>query len=129
MSEKCLQPTLRIIWFLGQVEISRFKTIPLLCFKVINPLSSRFQYGFWRHWIPFLFQIFVHSLSLSLSLSLDPFNLEMHVIQFFKKKKKGTSLVAQWLRICLSMQGTQVRALVREDPACHGATKPVCHNY
>ena len=26
-------------------------------------------------------------------------------------------------------QGTQVRALVREDPTCHGATKPVRHNY
>ena len=27
------------------------------------------------------------------------------------------------------MQGTQVRALVQEDPACRGATKPVHHNY
>ena len=27
------------------------------------------------------------------------------------------------------MQGTQVRALVQEDPACRGATKPVRHNY
>ena len=27
------------------------------------------------------------------------------------------------------MQGTRVRALVREDPTCRGATKPVCHNY
>ena len=33
------------------------------------------------------------------------------------------------LRICLPMQGTQVRALVQEDPTCHGATKPVRHNY
>ena len=41
----------------------------------------------------------------------------------------GTSLVAQWLRICLPVQGTQVRALVQEDPACRGATKLVCHNY
>ena len=40
----------------------------------------------------------------------------------------GTSLVAQWLRIRLPMQGTQVRALVQEDPTCHGATKPVRHN-
>ena len=45
------------------------------------------------------------------------------------KKLSGTSLVAQWLRIRLPMQGTQVRALVREDPTCRGATKPVCHNY
>ena len=35
-----------------------------------------------------------------------------------------TSLVAQWLRIRLPMQGTRVGALVREDPTCHGSTKP-----
>ena len=27
------------------------------------------------------------------------------------------------------MQGTWVQSLVREDPTCYGATKPVCHNY
>ena len=27
------------------------------------------------------------------------------------------------------MQGTRVRAPVREDPTCCGATKPVHHNY
>ena len=41
----------------------------------------------------------------------------------------GASLVAQWLRIRLPMQGTGVRALVQEDPTCRRATKPVCHNY
>ena len=41
----------------------------------------------------------------------------------------GTSLVAQWLRIRLPMQGTRVQALVREDPTCRRATKPVRHNY
>ena len=40
-----------------------------------------------------------------------------------------TSLVVQWLRIHLPMQETQVQALVQEDPTCHGATKPVRHNY
>ena len=39
------------------------------------------------------------------------------------------SLVAQWLRICLPMQGARVQALVREDPTCRGATGPVSHNY
>ena len=43
--------------------------------------------------------------------------------------KAGASLVAQWLRIRLSMQGTRVHALVREDPTCRGAKKPVRHNY
>ena len=44
--------------------------------------------------------------------------------------RSGTraSLVAQWLRICLLMQGTRVRALVWEDPTCHGAAGPVSHN-
>ena len=47
----------------------------------------------------------------------------------FKKTKTGASLVAQWLRICLLMQGTRVRALVWEDPTCRGAAGPVSHNY
>ena len=45
------------------------------------------------------------------------------------KVKVRASLVAQWLRICLPTQGTRVRALVWKDPTCHGATKPVSHNY
>ena len=42
---------------------------------------------------------------------------------------EGTSLVAQWLRIHLPMQGTRAQALVGEDPTCCGAAKPVHHNY
>ena len=48
----------------------------------------------------------------------------------YKKEQKshpGASLVVQWLRIRLPMQGTRVRALVREDPTCHGAAGPVSH--
>ena len=41
----------------------------------------------------------------------------------------GASLVVQWLRIHLPMQGTQVPAQVWEDPTCRGATKPMRHNY
>ena len=58
------------------------------------------------------------------------------IIQWAKTNRKvldrsgrRASLVAQWLRICLPMQGTWVRALVWEDPTCHGATRPVSHNY
>ena len=36
----------------------------------------------------------------------------------FEEYKEGASLVAQWLRICLPMQGTRVRALGQEDPTC-----------
>ena len=45
------------------------------------------------------------------------------------KNTPGASLVAQWLAIRLPRQGTRVRALVREDPTCRGATKPVSHSY
>ena len=46
-----------------------------------------------------------------------------------KKKVLWASLVAQWLRIRLPMQGTRVQALVREVPTRHRATKPVRRNY
>ena len=29
----------------------------------------------------------------------------------------------QWIRVCLPVQGTWVQSLIREDPACCGATK------
>ena len=53
-----------------------------------------------------------------------------------KKKKKSslkipcspTSLVVQWVRICLPMQDTWVRSLIQEDPTCHGATEPLNHD-
>ena len=50
---------------------------------------------------------------------------EMH----FLKGCGRASLVAQWLRVRLPLQGTRVRALVWEDPTCRGATRPVSHNY
>ena len=37
--------------------------------------------------------------------------------------------VAQWMRICLPVQGTWVQSLVQEDSTCPRATKPVHHNY
>ena len=56
-------------------------------------------------------------------------HLKMVVIFAFKKTKSRASLVVQWLRIRLPMQGTWVQAVVQEDPTCHGATKPMHHNY
>ena len=35
-----------------------------------------------------------------------------------------TSLVVQWLRVCLLMQGTWVQSLVQEDPTCHRQPSP-----
>ena len=50
------------------------------------------------------------------------------VAQWLRICLPGVSMVAQWLRICLPMQGTRVRALVWEDPTCRGAAGPVSHN-
>ena len=55
--------------------------------------------------------------------------LDQPLTFWLKPECKGTSLVAQWLRIHLPMQGTWVRVLVQEDPTCCRATKPMCHNY
>ena len=51
------------------------------------------------------------------------------VILTWKIYEHGTSLVAQWLRIRLPMQGTRVQSLVWEDTTCRRVTKPVRHNY
>ena len=40
----------------------------------------------------------------------------------------GASLVAQWQRIRLPMQETQVGSLIWEDPTHLGATKPMHHS-
>ena len=45
------------------------------------------------------------------------------------RMRSRASLVAQWLRILLPVQGTRVRALVQEDPTCRRAAGPVRHNY
>ena len=61
---------------------------------------------------------------------LKPVNSYPESIEKGQPSKRDTwaSLVAQWLRICLLMQETRVRALAWEDPICRGATKPVRHN-
>ncbi|XP_054946532.1 DNA repair protein RAD51 homolog 4 isoform X2 [Physeter macrocephalus] len=44
---------------------------------------------------------------------------------------QGAGASGSWRMACLTKSprlGTRVQALVREDPTCRGATKPVCHN-
>ena len=61
------------------------------------------------------------------SSSSQQSSIKLSVTQV-KKLKPWASLVAQWLRVCLLMQGTRVRALVWEDPTCRGAAGPVSHS-
>ena len=49
--------------------------------------------------------------------------------QHFVIRTNRASLLVQWLRIYLAMQGTSLRALLWEDPTCHRATGPMCCNY
>ncbi|XP_068413159.1 zinc finger and SCAN domain-containing protein 16 isoform X2 [Eschrichtius robustus] len=44
-------------------------------------------------------------------------------------QRNGTSPVAQWLKNPPVNARTRIRTLVRGDPTCHGATKPVHHVY
>ena len=46
-----------------------------------------------------------------------------------QKTTSAASLVVQWLRIHFAVQGMPVPTLVREDPTCLGATKPMSRNY
>ena len=46
-----------------------------------------------------------------------------------KKADNRISLVVQWLRIRLPLQGIWVWNLVQEDSTCHRATMPMHHSY
>ena len=122
-----------------------------LCFfELLGPVDWHFSYNF-GSFCSFL-QIYFLLLSLSFRLFIiqksiylvlfnrslvfffsffPPFfyGLQTFYQSVFKFTGSGTSLVAQWLRICLPVQGTWVRSLVREDPTYRRATKPVHHNY
>ena len=54
-------------------------------------------------------------------LVIQEFHAYLNLLQRIKNIHPGASLVAQWERICLPMQGTQVRSLIWEDPTCLGA--------
>ena len=56
-------------------------------------------------------------------------SLDLIISMLNSIKEAWASLVVQWLRICLPMQGTWAQVLVQEDLTCCRATKPVHHNY
>ena len=49
--------------------------------------------------------------------------------KFCLKMYLRTLLVAHWLRIDLSIQGTRVRSLIWKDSTSHRATEPIYQNY
>ena len=57
------------------------------------------------------------------------YHLTLVRMAIIKKSTNRVSLVAQWLRVRLPMQGTCVHAPVREDPTCRGAAGPVSHGH
>ena len=92
-----------------------------ILFRVLSkPLSSWSQHYRWKQ-------------SLKYGQWILPWRLsgmpQLHRFAVDQEPLSWASLVAQWLRICLPVQGTWVRALVWEDPTCCGATGPVSHNY
>ena len=99
------------------------RTCPVLCLKIVQRDLDQLH-------IPQNI-IMVLSIDDILPLWLVKQKKKKNNLEYFQcqDSRTGTSLVAQWLRVCLPMQGTRVQALVQEDPTCRGATKPVCHNY
>ena len=89
-------------------------------------LKSMFCIPFWRPWEV--------TISLSFVLSREPLHsFGSGLLSSFKASKGrlslGTSLVVQWLKICLPMQRTWAQSLVREDPTSHASAKPMHHNH
>ena len=88
------------------------------------------QTNFCRRWIClYLDYTYTYVKDIKLYYLCPGYLCQLYLNEAVKIVCRWASLVAQWLRICLLMQGTRVRALVWEDPTCRGATRPVSHNY
>ena len=94
----------------GESEKSCFATFPFL-------QSSRVWSLFW------LLKWSIISACVSQILCQE------NIVLIFFKENIGVSLVAPWSIVRLSVQETQVQSMVGDDPTCHGATKPMYHNY
>ena len=102
--------------------------------EIINiTVLFRFYIGYYKFCSYFLSKQFEVSMFIQLKLRVSQALIRVWKEMQIPLKKKnwsgGASLVAQWLRICLLMQGTRVPALAWEDPTCRRATRPVSHNY
>ena len=81
------------------------------------PLSLKVSSDFLKN------KVFTYKTTMHLS---KPGNLTQY-FTLIKFTHLGDSLVAQWLRVHLPMQGTQIQSLVWENPTGRGAAKPVHH--
>ena len=87
---------------------------------------KRFFFSFLKLLFLHSYQCFffpLYSLSVShntISLNFGQLNLSQIVV---KKWEKWVSLVVQWIRVCLPMQGTRIVSLVWGDYTCLGAIR------
>ena len=95
---------------LPRVRLCWWSAVPFRWFHLTFP-SRNSSSGGWRYFF------------------LSSYETWLSLFFIYFLKCTWASLVAQWLRICLPMQGTWVQALVWEDPTCRGATRTVSHNY
>ena len=102
---------------------------PLIYVSVFVPIPYCLDYYSFVIW----FEIRKNDVSGFVLLSLDYFGylgyFHTNFRIFYLCEKCQASLVVQWVRICLLMQGTRVQALVWEDPTCCRAARPMSHNY
>ena len=81
---------------------------------------------------PIFWTWFLRLFTISLSMvcnSISPALKYIFKIVLFLRSWCRTSLVVQWIRIYLPIQGTWVQSLVWEDSTYLGAAKHVHHNY
>ena len=107
---------------------------PRSCILTLNQFHLIHFWYFILIYLHYLFLIFTDFLNFFYNIGFFSLWKHVQIVKNLGKNKNQNcsqrpSLVAQWLRIRLPMQGTRVRALVQEDPTCRGATKPVHHNY
>ena len=112
------------------VSVNREKNLVVVNLRVGMNWLLIYIIDKWWGYMLFFFLFFVFSCFWSRTVCNRSvlFLCKRHIF-FMKKIHIGASLVAQWLRVCLLMQGTRVRALVWGDRTCREAAGPVSHNY
>ena len=102
-------------------------SLSLIMFLVLKSAWSKINitilvfFGLGFAWYVFLLSFYFSSVCIVI-LKMDFFYTTYIWVSF--KIHSGTSLVVQWLRICLPMQEMQVWFLIGDqEPSCLGATK------